>query len=530
MHVLLADIGTGSVKVEGYSQDAEVVERVVEPYPDRAPGGRDDELDPEVWYDAFRRAVRSLADGNAGAGRTPPTGLDSVKYIVLTGQMQNLILLGENGPLRNAVLYYAQRPGERYRRFLDRIGSDRLTGLIRNTPDTAQFPAKLLHLAEEEPEVLAAVRTILCGAHDYVAWRLTGHAGTDPTTAATTGMMNPVGGDWVPEILRELPIDAETPAPIVPGDRDMGPIQPERAEELGLPPDVRVIHGVGDVGASVLAMEATGHRRSCYLGTSGWVLDTGPLDHPGDPERGVFNLRHPVRNELIRVAPLLTATGAFDWLLELFSPDTDARTELFEQLPRDAARMTPEAGRVVFLPYLSGERSPFKDPAASGTFIGLTRGTGRIELFRAVEEGVAFAVRSILDALDQGVGDRVPEPILLSGGGAAVSGMPDLLADVTGETFELAEEARFSGTRALLTLVPGTGSVASPVRAARTSPTADSSPTVRTSPAQASAPAQKGGRSFRPRYTEPVYDGKYRVFLDAYRKNRELMHMLSEKT
>lgn len=512
VHVLVADIGTSSVKVEGYTRNGTLVEQVVETYPPGDGETRHDEIDPEVWFAAFSRAIRSLSM-TAGSERTPgQPQLNSLQYIVLTGQMQNLILLGEHGPLRDAVLYFAQRPSTGYQDFLTHIGPDRLTDLIKNTPDTAQFSAKLLYLVEQEPNIIPAVQKILCGAHDYVAWRLTGNAGTDPTTAATTGLMDPVTGTWVSELLELLPVELDTLAPIVPGDKDMGSLLPDVAAELALPGGVRVIHGVGDVGASVLAMEAPGYHRSCYLGTSGWVLDTGPLHQPGNPEHGVFNLRHPVRDQLIRVAPLLTATGAFDWLLELFSPDKITRAQLFEQLAKDAASLSPHDSNVVFLPYLAGERSPFKDPAASGTFIGLTRGTGRVELFRAVEEGVAFAVRSILDALVHGAGTHDQEPVLLSGGGSAIFGLPELLAEVTGETFHRLEEARFSGARALLQLVPDMDSGASD----------DVEALENQFPQEL--------HIFTPKHRGLVYDATYQVYLDAYTKNRELMHRLSKRT
>ena len=397
-----------------------------------------DEWDPEVWYRAFTTSLRALARDH---------DLSTVTKIVLTGQMQNLVLVAGGRAVGPAVLYFAQRPGDVFEDWIRRVGRKRIVEATHNTPDAGGFPAKFLWLQQQRPEHIEAAEAVLCGAHDYIAYRLTGTIGTDPTTASTTGLFDPVRGTWASDLFAGLPVDDTLMAPVRSADHDDGRIGTAGAPgtpandgtlsetaELGLSPDVHVIHGVGDVGSSILDMQGEGMRRSIYLGTSGWVQDIADLTEPGDPEAGVFNLRHPIEPKLIRVAPLLTATGAFDWFVRTTAgthPTDDQINRLYDDLSADAAAFGPSDCRVLFLPYLSGERSPFKDPYASGLFLGLRRDTTPGELFRAVEEGVAFAVRSIIEALDRGADTHGDEPALLSGGGTAVHAFPQLLATIT---------------------------------------------------------------------------------------------------
>lgn len=510
-HTIVADIGTGAVKIECFDRGGRPLASSVGEY-GATPRADTGTIDPDIWYEAFGTAVHDLSQ---------KIELGVSKYLVLSGQMQDLVLVADGRALDEAVMYYAARPGTAFESFVERVGSERVIGLTHNVPDAAGFAAKLLAIAEEPGGIarLAKAEAILCGAHDYVAYRLTGNAATDRTTASTTGLFDPVSARWVGEIVDTLPIDREMLPPVVAGDRPDGSLGASVAGELGLPVGLTVIHGVGDVGAAMLVTEQSGYSRSCYLGTSGWILDAAPLSHPADPEYGVFNLRHPTEEKMIRVAPLLTAAGAFDWFINTIDHRGDCRSALFDSLAGEAADFAPEEVAVLFLPYLAGERSPFKDPHASGAFVGLRSGTGRGQLFRAVEEGVAFALRSVMQALAEGTSGQtadvagggesdIQRPLLLTGGGSAVRGFPQLLADVTGSEVAVVDDARFAGTRALPRLVAGSGD-------------AD----VFAGLGDAS---RLGVTNFTPRVPRGAYDRKYDLFREAYSNTKGLMRALSE--
>lgn len=531
---VVCDIGTGSVKSALFDGSGALVTTAVGTYEARRE--KSGEIDPEVWWHAFGESITAL-----GKQRS----LHEVGTIVLTGQMQNLILLDHEGKPAPAILYFDARGAGELESLFDRIPRERIVEITGNTPDGAGFPAKLLALERENPRLLARSKSLLCGAHDYVAYRLTGRCRTDRTTAGTTGLLKLAKGEWSAEILEALPIDESILPEICFAQASDGKVKEEITADLGLPPGVELLHGAGDVGASVLASQLSGGRVSCYLGTSGWVLDEAALERWGDPEQGVFNLPHPSRERVIRVAPLLTAAGAVEWYLSLLSDDEGERSRLYEEFGNAAAENPAPTG-ILFLPHLAGERSPFKDPDASGVFLGLRREDDRAKLFRAVLEGVSYAVRSVLESL---VASREEtNEILLNGGGAQIGGWPELLANVTGLPVRLAADARFAGGRGMLSLLDADGGARGPESGAAgaagatgasgaaeaAGATTAHGPTEATRATRATKAAADSSGAGGPdeRLIEPdpalqeAYEKQYVTFGKVYPQLRELMHEL----
>lgn len=480
---VVCDIGTGSVKSALFDGGGALLSTAVGAYESRK--ASTGEIDPEVWWLAFGESLKSLARERS---------LQEVTSLILTGQMQNLILLDASGQAAPAILYFDARGSGELENLYSRIPRRRIVEITGNTPDGAGFPGKLLALNKEKPGLLKRSDRLLCGAHDYVAYRLTGRARTDRTTAGTTGLLDLAEGVWSEEILECLPVGESILPELCYAQECDGILEEELAAELGLPPGVKVLHGAGDVGASVLASELSGGRVSCYLGSSGWVLDEAPPKEWGDPEQGVFNLPHPSQNRVIRVAPLLTAAGAVEWYLSLLTDDEGERSRLYEELGGRTADHREPTG-VIFLPHLAGERSPFKDPEASGVFLGLRNQDDRAKLFRSVLEGVSCAIRSVLEPLMKG--RRETTEILLSGGGAQIAGWPEILADVTGLPVRIAADARFVGGRGMLRLLFGADAPALEERVVEPDPT-----------------------------IHAAYEKQYATFVKVYPHLRELMHEL----
>ncbi|MFP4425626.1 MAG: xylulokinase [Spirochaetaceae bacterium] len=487
---IVSDIGTGSVKSAIFGSTGELLGSAVGEY---AAGSESrGEIDPEVWWTAFTRSLSALGEVRS---------LSDTGRIILTGQMQNLILLDSEGrPVAPAILYFDARGEGELETLFERVSRSRIVEITGNTPDGAGFPGKLLSVAERTPELIERTETVLCGAHDYVAYRLTGVARSDRTTAGTTGLLDLSSGSWSAELIEAVPIDPANLPEVCFAQSSDGVIEGDLARELGLPEGVELLHGAGDVGASVLASELSGGRVGCYLGTSGWVLDEAAPDRRGDPELGVFNLPHPSKERIVRVAPLLTAAGAAEWFLSLLSEDPDERSRLYEELGRVAAERDEPTG-IVFLPHLAGERSPFKDPEASGVFLGLRREDGRAKLFRAVLEGVSCAIRSVLEPLSESREETTE--LLLSGGGGQIRGWPEILAEVTGLPVRIAGDARFAGGRGMLSLLDS----------------------------DASVPGASGAEQ-RERVVGPPerrrYEAQYETFRKVYPRLRELMHELRD--
>jgi xylulokinase len=286
---------------------------------------------------------------------------------------------------------------------------------------------------------------LLLGAADWLVLCMTGNAVTDTTTASTTGLMELAARGWLIlergiRISDNLALAVGAPvAPLLPqlvnGGTQVGTLTAAAAEALGMQTELPVYLAPGDAGAATLGAGAgEPDTPYAYIGTSGWVAYTS--DQRGDPTRGVFTLAHPDPARYICVAPLLTAGGNLDWAKSVF------RAETHDALIENAIEGSPGA-KIIYLPYLNGERSPFSDPHAAGAFIGLRAHHTQADMARAVLEGVAFAYRHALEALMPTHAAR----LTMAGGGTRSLAWCQLFADVIGVAVDVAADAQNVGVR-----------------------------------------------------------------------------------
>ena len=457
---LVVDVGTSVVKAALLDAGGAVHDQASAPLTTHTAAGGVVEQDAGEWWRAAGEAVRGLTAG-AGAERVdavrPSAVRARVRRVILTGQMQNLTLVDGNGrALRPTLLYGDVRARAEAHEVAEALGGDRLVALTANTQDAAGLLAKAAWLRRHEPVMLDRARRLFLGAADVLAFRLTGVAACDTTTASTTGLMmfdarTPLPGEVFEALgLGDLP---RLLPRFVPGGAGVGTLLPEPAEAWGLPAGLPVHLGPGDAGAATVgAGSGEPGVASGYVGSSGWVAFSAA--NLGDPERGVFTLAHPAAGRTIQIAPLLTAGGNLAWAVGALGAGVDpgvaasgaaSAADYGRAIDRALAR--PPA-RLLYLPYLQGERSPFRDPLARAAFIGIDAATTRDDLVRAVLEGVAFAYRHALQALMPGA-----EPgavLVLSGGGTRSEGWCRLVATVVGRPVRVQDEPESVGLRGAL--------------------------------------------------------------------------------
>ena len=436
MNLILAlDIGTTGTKAALVNREGGILATGFADYPTYYSAGNVVEQDPEAWWRATCTAVAQIWQ------TAPKTAAAQVAAVSLSGQMQDLILLGADGAIGRAILYSDCRAQEEAAFVTQTLGQAQLERVTGNEQGPASLLAKWLWVQKHAPDQLAACRKILVGAHEYVGWRLHGAAGADYTTAATTGLLDLARNRWSFDLLSPLGLDADKLPGLHAATSVVGEVTTAAAELTGIPAGTPVLRGAGDLAATTIGVGAGEPGRLYgYLGTSGWVAAS--LDHATpNPRGGVFTLRHPDPQRYIQVAPMLTAGGNLDWF----------RTEVvgsagqgaggkeqgagreglgvsYERLNVQAASSRPGSGGLIYLPYLAGERSPFSDPQARGAFIGLSTTTTQADLARAVMEGVALAYRSLCMALNLPLGGA----FYLVGGGAKSPVWSQILADVLG--------------------------------------------------------------------------------------------------
>ncbi|MCS7056826.1 MAG: FGGY family carbohydrate kinase [Thermoflexales bacterium] len=432
------DIGTTAAKAALVDRNGQILARAQSGY---RPVWRGAEVEQDAtdWWKAAQACLRSIAQHEPGDVR--------IVALALSGQMQDVILMDRRGVLAPVILYSDGRAQAEADEVLSTIGEDQLIPLTGNVQDASGLLAKLLWIKRYRAEWYQQAHTLLVGAHDYIAAELCGERVTDLTTASTTGLFHLRENRWAVELLERLNLRTDWLPRLDSAEVPVGQVRREAAELTGLPEGLPVFHGVGDAAATTLGAGAGEEGRwYVYLGTSGW-LATSVDAPPADPRAGIFNLRHPDGKRLILIGPMITAAGNFEWLVRQFGalesgPSGEADTHGL--LSRMAESAVAGCNGLLYLPYLSGERAPFRDSHARGVFFGLSASTSRAELYRAVLEGVAFAMRTIRDAIPSA--NRM-DCVNLVGGGARSGLWPQIFADVFGCSVQVLAQPEDVGCR-----------------------------------------------------------------------------------
>jgi xylulokinase len=403
------DVGTSSVKGLALGEDGAVLARAEEGYPLASPHPGWSEQDPELWWAASERVLAALR-AQAGA----PAGIG------LSGQMHGLVALdASDRVLRPAMLWNDQRTAAECEEIEARLGG--LGGLVAATGNRALtgFTApKLLWMARHEPELHARIASVML-PKDYVRLRLCGERATDVTDASGTLWFDVGARAWSPRVLEAL----EVPVEWLPPALESGARTGETAD--GVP----VAAGAGDQGAGAVGVGIVGSGpASVVLGTSGVVLSAFDA-YAADPLARLQASAHAVTGAWFAMGVMLSAAGSLRWLRDVAGAGAS-----FDDLVGEAARWPAGTEGLTFLPYLTGERTPYADPEARGAFAGLTIRHDRGALVRAVLEGVAFGLRDALDLVRE-IGGEVSVG-RASGGGARSDEWMRIVASVLGIALE----------------------------------------------------------------------------------------------
>jgi xylulokinase len=377
------DLGTSAVKVLLVDDRQQVIDQASAPLEVLRPRPLWAEQDPEQWWTATATALHALR-----ARR--PDALAAVASIGLAGQMHGATLLDAGDRvLRPAILWNDGRSGAECVELERRAPHSRTITGNRAMPG---FTApKLLWLATHEPEVFRRTARVLL-PKDYLRLRLCGEYASDMSDAAGTLWLDVARRAWSAELLAATELDERAMPRLAEGSEPTGTLRADLAEAWGMRRDVIIAGGGGDNAAGAVGVGAIRAGDAFLsLGTSGVYFVAGDRFAPA-PDGGVHAFCHCLPGTWHQMSVILSAASCLTWVTRLIGAENEAALLAeVEQVDRDP--------RVVFLPYLSGERTPHNDPDASGVFFGLTHATTRVDLARAVLEGVAFALADGQDAL-----------------------------------------------------------------------------------------------------------------------------------
>jgi xylulokinase len=413
------DVSTTATKALLIDAAGQVLCTASTEYPFETPKPLWSEQDPALWWQAAIQSTRAVLAQAGIAG-------DQVGAVGLTGQMHGLVLLDAEGrPLRPAILWNDQRTAAQCDEIRQRVGQQRFIQITGNDALTGFTAPKILWVRENEPQIYARARHVLL-PKDYVRYRLTDAFAMDVADGAGTVLMDLKARAWSAEVLDALGIPREWMPPLYEGPQVTGQISPAAAAATGLRAGTPVVAGGGDQAAQAVGVGAVrAGIVALTLGTSGVVFATtdGPFI---EPEGRLHAFCHAVPGKWHLMGVMLSAAGSLKWYHDTFAPGTT-----YDELVEPAAAVPLGSEGLLFLPYLTGERTPYPDPLARGAFVGLTVRHGFAHLTRSVLEGVSFGLRDGLELI-RAAGLGKVDQVRASGGGTKSALWRQILADVLG--------------------------------------------------------------------------------------------------
>jgi xylulokinase len=420
-YLLGIDVSTTGAKALLLDDTGTIIASASTEYPLSTPYPLWSEQNPADWWEGTVDSIHQVL-------RAANIQSSQIAAIGLTGQMHGLVCLDTHGQvLRPAILWNDQRTADQCEEMNLKVGEKTLL-LITGNPALTGFTApKILWVRKHEPEVYARIAHILL-PKDYIRYLLTGELAIDCAEASGTSLLDIRSRNWSGEILRALEIPHEWLPKVYEGSDITGYISESAAKVTGLPSGTPVIGGGGDQATQAVGVGAVKPGIvALTLGTSGVVF--APVSQPFIEAQGRLHA-------MCHSAPpssgsgwhlmgvMLSAAGSLRWYRDTFFPVLS-----YDDLLSPCVKIRAGSEGLIFLPYLTGERTPYPDPFARGAFIGLTVRHNSAHMSRSILEGVAFGLRDSME-LVKSAGLGKIDQVRVSGGGSRSNLWRQILADV----------------------------------------------------------------------------------------------------
>ncbi len=399
IRVLGVDLGTTALKVV-VSDGQRVFASASTAIATRRPKPLWSEQSPEDWWSALAKSCRTLA-------ATSPREWDRISAIGLSGHMHGAVLLRGGKPLRPCILHNDGRAAAEAAALNAALPA---CAAIAGVRAMAGFTApKLLWLKRHEPAVLATADVVL-SPKDYLRWRMTGRSATDPADASGMWLLDVRKRQWCADIVAACGLRMDQLPAILEGNAVAGTLQPAAARALGLAPGLTIVTGTGDAAANSLGLGLIAEGDGVIsLGTAAQII-VSKAAHVPAPEKNVHAFAHGLPGLWFQMAAMLNGASPLAWIAERLNRSGD-----IPALLRAVEKRMVKPSQLLFLPYLTGERTPHDDPAMRAAILGLDATSDDIDLVRAVLEGVALSLADCHDVL-RATG-TTPDTLYAVGGG-----------------------------------------------------------------------------------------------------------------
>ena len=406
------DLGTSGVKVIVLDRKGEILDSVTKPLAISRPQPLWSEQCPLEWWEATCGAMDELAEN---------LDLSSVESIGLSGQMHGAVTLDNNGDvIRPAILWNDGRCFEECHLLETLVPDSRtITGNIMMPGFTAP---KIKWIETHEPDNHLLIDKVLL-PKDYLRYRLCGEFASDMSDSAGTMWLDVESREWNEELLKATGLGIQNMPKLYEGNEITGFLHQQLASKWRMR-QVSIVAGGGDNAAGAIGVGVTKPGEAMLsLGTSGvyFAVSDGMV---ANTESALHSFCHALPNTWHGMSVILSAASCLDWVAKLTGKKDVA------ELLKDVEANSNPLSEVIFLPYLSGERTPHNDPNAKGVFWGMTHDTKSADLGLAVLQGVGFALADGFEAMHKT--GLAPKEVNVIGGGAKSRFWRQMLADITG--------------------------------------------------------------------------------------------------
>lgn len=415
-YILGVDIGTSGTKTVLFSEDGTPVASATYEYPLYTPQNGYAEQEPLDWWNASVNGIKDvISQSNVSA--------DDIKGVGLSGQMHGLVMLdAENQPIRKSIIWCDQRTAKEVAEITDKVGADRMIEITANPAITGFTAAKIMWVKNNEPQNYEKCRHILL-PKDYIRFMLTGEFATEVSDASGMQLLDIPNRCWSDEVLNKLGIDKALLARVYESPEITGTITAKAAELTGLKAGTPVVGGAGDNAAAAVGTGVVEDGKAfTTIGSSG-VVFAHTSDISIDKKGRVHTFCCAVPGCWHVMGVTQSAGLSLKWFRDNFAW-SEMETALsmgvdpYYLMDKEAGSVPIGANRLLYMPYLNGERTPHLDPNARGVFFGLSTMHKKKEMLRAVMEGVSYSLRDCVEVMRE-MNINVSDMMACGGGGTS---------------------------------------------------------------------------------------------------------------
>ena len=412
-YLLGIDIGTSGTKTLIMDETGNVLASNTSEYPLSQPQNGWAEQDPEDWWNAVKITCKKVM-ADSGISKSDVAGIG------LSGQMHGLVMLDkDNRVIRPSIIWCDQRTAAECEEITQRVGAQRLMEITCNPALTGFTASKILWVRNHEPENYAKCCKILL-PKDYIRFKLTGEYATEVSDASGMQLLDIANRCWSREVLEKLEIDENLLGKVYESPEITGYTTAQAGEDTGLVAGIPVVGGGGDNAASAIGMGIV-HDGSAFLsvGTSG-VLFAHTDEMSMDPKGRIHTFCCAVPGAWHVMGVTQGAGLSLQWFRNQCCEGEIAKAKELGKDPyylmdKEAEAIPVGSDRLIYMPYLMGERTPHLDPDCRGVFFGLSAMHQRAHMIRAVLEGVGYSMKDCQSVFDA-IGANLKETAICGGG------------------------------------------------------------------------------------------------------------------